>query len=69
MLAYTANTWTQAIVAVSIFVPVVVTAVLAWLVLRGTRDDPDEQRWERLARERREAGAKPPGSGDLERRR
>ena len=69
MLAYTADAWTQAIVAVSIFVPVVVTAALAWLVLRGKRDDPDEQRWARLARERREAEARAAADGDTARRR
>lgn len=54
-LAYTADTWTQVIVAVSIFVPVLIASGLAWLVLRGKRDDPDEQRWRRLAEQRREA--------------
>ena len=54
-LAYTASAWTQVIVALSIFVPVLVTAALAWVVLRGKRDDPDEQRWARLAEQRREA--------------
>jgi hypothetical protein len=54
-LAYSANTWTQVIVALSIFVPVVIAGGLAWFVLRGKRDDPDEQRWARLAEQRREA--------------
>jgi hypothetical protein len=54
-LAYTASTWTQVIVALSIFVPVAVAAWLAWFVLRGKRDDPDEQRWARLAEQRRES--------------
>ena len=40
--------WTEAIVALSIFVPVVVTIVLAVYVLRGAKNDPDEQRWRRL---------------------
>jgi hypothetical protein len=44
VIAYTADTWTQVIVAFSIFVPVVVTIVLAWVFLHGAKDDPDEQR-------------------------
>jgi heme/copper-type cytochrome/quinol oxidase subunit 2 len=50
-LAYTANTWTQIIVAFSIFVPVVVTAALAVFFLRSARNDPDEQRLSRVQRE------------------
>jgi hypothetical protein len=44
MLAYTASTWTQVIVAFSIFIPVVVTIVLAVFFLRGAKNDPDERR-------------------------
>ena len=51
MLAYTADTWTQVIVAFSIFVPVVVTIFLAVVFLRGARDDPDEQRLRRAQEE------------------
>ena len=51
MLAYTGNTWTQIIVGCSIFVPVVVTAVLAFYFLRGAKDDPDEQRLKRAQQE------------------
>jgi hypothetical protein len=47
ILAYTADTWTQVIVAFSIFIPVAVTAVLTIVILRGKRDDPDEQRLRR----------------------
>jgi hypothetical protein len=54
LLAYTASTWTQVIVAVSIFVPVAASTALAWFVLRGKGSDPDEQRWARLAEQRRE---------------
>ncbi|HEU5363098.1 MAG TPA: hypothetical protein VFU56_07125 [Gaiellaceae bacterium] len=54
MLAYTADTWTQIVVAVSIFVPVVVTVVLAVVFLRGKKNDPDEQRLRR-AQEQYEA--------------
>ena len=49
------DAWTQIIVGLSIFVPVVVALVLAILVLRGQKDDPDEQRWRRLAEQRRDA--------------
>jgi heme/copper-type cytochrome/quinol oxidase subunit 2 len=51
MLAYTANTWTQIIVAFSIFVPVVVTIVIAVIFLRGAKNDPDEQRLRRAQQE------------------
>jgi hypothetical protein len=55
LLAYTASAWTQVIVACSIFIPVAVAAGLTWFVLRGKSSDPDEQRWARLAEQRREA--------------
>lgn len=51
MVAYTGNTWTQIIVAFSIFVPVVVTIVLAVVFLRGAKNDPDEQRLKRAQQE------------------
>ena len=49
------DAWTQIIVALSIFVPVIVAAVIAIVVLRGKKNDPDEQRWRRLAEQRKEA--------------
>ena len=49
------DAWTQIIVGLSIFVPVVVALVLTIIVLRGKKDDPDEQRWRRLAEQRRDA--------------
>jgi heme/copper-type cytochrome/quinol oxidase subunit 2 len=55
VLAYTATTWTQVIVAISIFVPVVVTVVLAVVFLRGQKDDPDERRLRRAQEEYRES--------------
>ena len=51
MLAYTATTWTQIIVAISIFVPVAVTVALAVVFLRGKKNDPDEQRLRRVQQE------------------
>ena len=54
-LALSADTWTQIIVAFSIFAPVVVTAAIAWKVLGGKKDDPDEQRWAREAEARKHA--------------
>ena len=51
MIAYTASTWTQVIVAFSIFVPVVVTAVITVMFLRNAKDDPDEQRLKRVQQE------------------
>ena len=53
--ALSPDAWTQIIVALSIFVPVVFTAVLAIVILRGKKDDPDEQRWRRLAEQRKGA--------------
>ncbi len=53
--AISPGAWTQIIVALSIFVPVVVAAALAIVVLRGKKNDPDEQRWRRLAEQRRAA--------------
>jgi sugar phosphate permease len=53
--AVSPSAWTQIIVGLSIFVPVVVAVVLAVVVLRGQKDDPDEQRWRRLAEQRRDA--------------
>ncbi|MGH3003201.1 MAG: hypothetical protein ACRDM1_11170 [Gaiellaceae bacterium] len=53
MLAYAPSTGTAVIVGLSIFGPVVVTALLAWFILRGAKNDPDEQRWRRLAEQRR----------------
>jgi heme/copper-type cytochrome/quinol oxidase subunit 2 len=50
-LAYTGNTWTQIVVGMSIFVPVVVTVVLAVVFLRGAKNDPDEQRLRRAQKE------------------
>ena len=57
MFAYTADTWTQVVVAASIFVPVAVTIALTVVFLRGKKNDPDEQRWRRLEEQRREADA------------
>jgi hypothetical protein len=51
VIAYTASTWTQVIVAFSIFVPVVVTAVITVMFLRNAKDDPDEQRLKRVQQE------------------
>ena len=55
MPADSGNTWTQVVVALSIFVPVIVAAALTIWVLRGKKNDPDEQRWRRLEEERRAA--------------
>lgn len=53
MLAYSANGWTEVIVALSIFVPVVLATALTIAVLRGAKNDPDEVRFRRLAEQRR----------------
>jgi hypothetical protein len=55
LLAYTANTWTEVIVACSIFIPVAIATGLTWFFLHGKSTDPDEQRWARLDEQRRRA--------------
>ena len=50
-LAYTASAWTQVVVAISIFVPVIFAVALAVFVLRGNKNDPDEQRLRRIQAE------------------
>lgn len=47
LLAYTASAWTQVIVALSIFVPVIAALWITIWVLRGSKHDPDENRWRR----------------------
>jgi hypothetical protein len=51
LLGYSADTWTQIVVGLSIFVPVVVTIAIAFVFLRGARNDPDQQRMRRAQRE------------------
>ncbi|MFL5961755.1 MAG: hypothetical protein ACJ757_02520 [Gaiellaceae bacterium] len=53
MIAYTASGWTEVVVALSIFVPVVAALAITIVVLRSAKDDPDEQRWQRQAEERK----------------
>ena len=48
MLAISPTTWTQIVVALSIFVPLIIATVLTVVVLRGKKNDPDEQRWREL---------------------
>jgi hypothetical protein len=48
-------TATDAVLLISIVAPLAITVALAWVFLRGKKDDPDEQRWRRLAEQRREA--------------
>jgi hypothetical protein len=57
LLAYTADAWTQVVVALSIFVPVVAAAALTIWVLRGAKNDPDEQ-WRRRVQEEHAAREK-----------
>jgi nitrogen fixation-related uncharacterized protein len=54
VLGATGNTWLEVIIGLSIVVPVAVVIALTWVILRGKRDDPDEQRWRRLAEQRRD---------------
>ena len=55
MLAQTGSGAVEVVIAVSIFLPVAVTAALAWWVLRGKRNDPDEKLWRLQDDERRRA--------------
>ena len=58
-------TATDVIILLSIVVPVTLTILIVWIFLRGWKDDPDEQRWKRLAEQRKrdEAQAGAPRSG------
>lgn len=53
-----AGAWTQIIVAFSIFIPLAAAVVLTFVVLRGGKDDPDEQRRRSLTEQRKQ------GEGD-----
>jgi heme/copper-type cytochrome/quinol oxidase subunit 2 len=53
LIAYSASGWTELIVSLSIFVPVAIAAAITIVVLRGSKDDPDEQRWQHQADERK----------------
>ena len=64
VVAYTASGWTQVIVALSIFVPVVAAAEITIFVLRGAKHDPDEQRWRRQAEERKRLSQEAEASGE-----
>ena len=64
ILAYTASGWTQVIVALSIFVPVIAAAAITIFVLRGAKHDPDEQRWQREAEERKRLAQETESQGD-----
>ena len=48
MVAASGSTWTEILITLSIFVPIVITVILTVYVLRGAKDDPDEERWRRL---------------------
>jgi hypothetical protein len=50
-VAYSGSTWTQVIVAISIFVPVVITIAITVVFLRGAKNDPDEQRLRQAQRD------------------
>jgi hypothetical protein len=64
IVAYTASGWTQVIVALSIFVPVAAAAAITIFVLRGAKNDPDEQRWRRQAEERKRRSQEAEPSGE-----
>jgi hypothetical protein len=53
MVAASGSTWTEILITLSIFVPIVITVVLTVFVLRGAKHDPDEERWRRLKDEDR----------------
>lgn len=66
MLAYSPSTWTQVIVGLSIFVPVTIATAITVAVLRGKKDDPDEQRWRQLDEQRRSEAAQVAGRVDVD---
>jgi hypothetical protein len=53
LIAYTASGWTEVVVAISIFAPVAAALAITIYVLRGAKNDPDEQRFRREAEERK----------------
>ena len=55
MLAASGGTALEVVLIASAVVPVTITVVIAWLFLRGKRDDPDEKLWRLQDAERRRA--------------
>ena len=51
IVALTPDAWTQIIVAFSIFGPVAVALAITIVVLRGKKNDPDEQRMRQAQRD------------------
>ena len=64
IVAYTASGWTQVIVAVSIFAPVAAALAITIFVLRGAKNDPDEQRFRDEAEERKRLADECEQAGD-----
>jgi hypothetical protein len=55
VLAASGGTALEVVLIASAVVPVTITVVIAWLFLRGKRDDPDEKLWRLQDAERRRA--------------
>ena len=55
------NTYLEIVIAASIFVPLTIVIVLAWVFLRGAKNDPDEQRLRKVQEdaERTRRGERP----------
>ncbi len=53
MVASSGNTALEVVLILSAVVPVTIAVALAWFVLRGKRDDPDEKLWRLQDAERR----------------
>jgi hypothetical protein len=53
VVASSGNTALEVVLILSAVVPVTIAAALAWFVLRGKRDDPDEKLWRLQDAERR----------------
>ena len=49
------NTYLEIVIAASIFVPLTIVAVLAWVFLRGAKNDPDEQRLRKVQEDAKRA--------------
>ena len=64
LVAYTASGWTQVIVAISIFAPVAAALAITIFVLRGAKNDPDEQRFRHEAEERKRVAQEAEQAGE-----
>jgi len=55
VVAASGSTALEVVLILSAVIPVAITIVIAWVFLRGKRDDPDEKLWRLQDAERRRA--------------